>query len=413
MSTDYLPSGQIFVGNSSNQIAPVSLSGDATLSNIGALTIANNAVNLAKLEVSARPVSTVLINGGFSFAQRQTPATYTNVADAAYGPDQWKMLRENAAVQYARQDGIGQSGILSPYYGNIKKITADGKVAFYQIIESANAYRLRTRQVTFQIKMKTDSTRTIRMAIVEQTGATADTVANLFSSLSSAANIDPTIGANLSALPVSSVYSSDNNASIVSSSTPGLTAASCTVGTNWKNYAISCTVGNSSQNLICAIWTDDNLTASTGIISVAEAGLYDGGSIRDWLPRPIGEELALCQRYYEKSCPPDIVLGIDGSGGYQMTARTGSGATAIVNGDHITYVPFKVTKFKTPTVVVYGYGAIANTVSEIANGGDLANNSGSVYAAAPSGFDIYNNSGGSITPSAGGILFQYTAAAEL
>lgn len=41
--------GNIVVGNSSNIAASVTMSGDATLSNVGALTIANNAVTTAKI----------------------------------------------------------------------------------------------------------------------------------------------------------------------------------------------------------------------------------------------------------------------------------------------------------------------------------------------------------------------------
>jgi len=44
-----LTSGQLIVGNSSNVATGVALSGDATISNSGALTIANDAVNAAKL----------------------------------------------------------------------------------------------------------------------------------------------------------------------------------------------------------------------------------------------------------------------------------------------------------------------------------------------------------------------------
>jgi len=48
-----LTSGQLIVGNSSNVAAAVALSGDATISNTGALTIANDAVTAAKLADTA------------------------------------------------------------------------------------------------------------------------------------------------------------------------------------------------------------------------------------------------------------------------------------------------------------------------------------------------------------------------
>lgn len=44
-----LPSGDIYVGNGSNVATAVAMSGDATLSNAGVMTIANNAVTTAKI----------------------------------------------------------------------------------------------------------------------------------------------------------------------------------------------------------------------------------------------------------------------------------------------------------------------------------------------------------------------------
>lgn len=54
-----LASGNIFVGNGSNVATGVTMSGDATMANTGALTIANSAINAAKLASDA--VTTVKI----------------------------------------------------------------------------------------------------------------------------------------------------------------------------------------------------------------------------------------------------------------------------------------------------------------------------------------------------------------
>lgn len=48
-----LTSAHIFVGNGSNVATDVALSGDATLANTGALTIANNAITTAKITNNA------------------------------------------------------------------------------------------------------------------------------------------------------------------------------------------------------------------------------------------------------------------------------------------------------------------------------------------------------------------------
>lgn len=48
-STSPLPNGQIFVGNASGVATAVAMSGDATIANTGALTIAANAITTAKI----------------------------------------------------------------------------------------------------------------------------------------------------------------------------------------------------------------------------------------------------------------------------------------------------------------------------------------------------------------------------
>lgn len=50
--------------------------------------------------------------------------------------------------------------------------------------------------------------------------------------------------------------------------------------------------------------------------------------IRDWQPRPIGNELSLCQRYYAKTFPigtaPAQNAGQDGEAFFNLTAATGA-----------------------------------------------------------------------------------------
>ncbi len=53
LQTNALTSAHIWVGNGSGEAKDVALSGDATLSNLGAMTIANNAVTTAKINAAA------------------------------------------------------------------------------------------------------------------------------------------------------------------------------------------------------------------------------------------------------------------------------------------------------------------------------------------------------------------------
>ena len=85
-----LMSGQIFIGNSSNVPVSVPLSGDATISNTGKLTISNNAVTDTKLDKANIPISgfgyannNIVIGTGSPFYQIKGVASPTNPEDVS------------------------------------------------------------------------------------------------------------------------------------------------------------------------------------------------------------------------------------------------------------------------------------------------------------------------------------------
>lgn len=89
-----LTSGRVWVGNGSNAAAEVAVSGDATLSNAGALTIANDAVTTAKIDdnavSSAKVDSTVIIAAGSNaFTGDQSMGTHkiTNLGSPSSSTD--------------------------------------------------------------------------------------------------------------------------------------------------------------------------------------------------------------------------------------------------------------------------------------------------------------------------------------
>lgn len=218
-----------------------------------------------------------LINGGFDFAQRQTPGTDTTITDEKYSADRWRITRENADLQYSQQDASSESGLYSRYYGKYTKITNAGKFAIYQPLEFTDSIPLRGRDVTFQVAMKAKSAKTIRIAIVElQAAGTADTLPAAFVGAWNVDSTDPTLGTNLAV--VDSVQS-------------------CSVTTSWQTFSVTGTIPADSKNLIMAIWTDADFSA-TDYLCLAEAGLYRGTSTKAWGPRHITNEIVLCQRYY-------------------------------------------------------------------------------------------------------------------
>jgi len=216
-----------------------------------------------------------MINGGFNFAQRQAPAILTTITDGSYGPDRWKMTRENADLQYRRVDASGESGLTSPYYGEFKKITNAGKMLVCQPLENLDTLKFRGKTVNFQLQMKASSAKTMKIAIVElQTAGVADTLPTLVSAWG-ADGTDPTLGANLAVIS---------------------TSVSCSVTTSWQTFQFTGTFPSNSKNLLVMVWSNADC-AVNDTLGMAEAGLYFGSTLRSWTPRPISQEDAACKRY--------------------------------------------------------------------------------------------------------------------
>ena len=167
-------------------------------------------------------------------------------------------------------------------------------------------------------------------------------------------------------------------------------------------------------------WTSSTIFAPTGATSVVGTSgatfyitgvqLERGSTASSFEYRPYGTELALCQRYYEKSYSADDVPG---------TASRGSVAsfvTSTVNGYIYGFCSYKVQKRAKPTVTIYSYSGTAG----FGSGGDGTNLAANALSVAnetnfsgTNGFLMQNNSGGTITPTGNNVLFNWVASIEL
>jgi hypothetical protein len=289
--------------------------------------MAGNLIRQAQLLLINR--SNLLINGGFDYAQRQAPASATTIADQKYGPDRWKSYVENASLQYTRKDALGETGLTSQYCGYYQKITNAGKILIAQIVEGRNSVSLRSKTIIFQAKLKTDSARIFRMGILElQNAGTIDSVPAALTAPGSmgADTTDPTFGTNCAVITA---------------------AESKSVTTSWATYSISVTVPSNSKNIICAIWSDSDIAAN-GELWIAEAGLYHSDQEQEWNPRPVGEEIALCQRYYEKSYLLDTAPAtVTDTGLFDWISGSNASQNTIVTPT------FLVSKRAAPTVTTW------------------------------------------------------------
>lgn len=228
----------------------------------------------------------VLINGGFDFAQDQAAATLTNKgtnAADAYGPDGWKVGIQNAIAvaqaQYQRTDTNGalETGITARMYGTVKMTAAASKAMLYQPIEGSVGFPLASRTVTFQVKLKASTARTLNIGVLALgSGGTIDTIAGqLNTAWANGAGSDPTWAANVT-LQGSKV--------------------ACAVTTSWKLFSVTVTLPSNAKNILPVIWADSQL-AINDTFSVTECQLFDGSTAQAWLPPTLNNVLAACQRY--------------------------------------------------------------------------------------------------------------------
>jgi hypothetical protein len=136
-----------------------------------------------------------------------------------------------------------------------------------------------------------------------------------------------------------------------------------------------------------------------------------GSTATDFERRPIGTELALCQRYFEKSVGQAVAITASG----QNTLIANVPSASIGNGVYYYNAKFLVTKRTSPTLTTYPYTTPSNTTA-LSNdvGTDFAANSAQVGVVSDSMFAVKNQSGATITTGAQLIIIgNWYASAEL
>jgi hypothetical protein len=210
-----------------------------------------------------------LINGSFAIWQRQSdPATATEYADDEYCADRWYVLTQSGPIDAQRIDGDTQR-----YAARLtqKQATAQ-KIGLAQIIEGANCRHLRGQSVTLSARVRCSAASTARIAVLEWAGGedsvTSDVVAN-WTTWAWAANV----------------------------SGPGTTATASLSAATWAELEQTVTLGSSFTNLIVFVWVDALGQSTT--LDLEAAQLERGDAATPFEMRPVGAELALCQRYYQ------------------------------------------------------------------------------------------------------------------
>jgi hypothetical protein len=287
----------------------------------------------------------VIINGGFDFFQRNnnTGTRPFTSADDSYCLDRWISLTQSNPIQTMRWNpDTGTSSLPGPFGGMmIQSNTTAQRMGLLQIVEGFNSFSLRNQIVTLQASITNTSTSNMRYAILEWTGVadavTSDIVKDWTSFVYAANNFF--LSSNITVAGVGYVAPGTNVPVVLKSA-----------------------ISSSCNNLIVFFWTESPVVQGMEI-TIFNADCHIGGScVRS--PRPTAEELALCQRYYEKSYDLDVKPGTSTSIGAEFSQifNGSSGTTNILSCPTMTY---KTTKRIATKPTIYSIDGVVNCFAEV------------------------------------------------
>jgi len=223
-----------------------------------------------------------LFNGSYAVAQRGTTFASGSNNDDTYNLDRWYVLSDGNDIV-----DITQNTAAAPpeqkFCIALDVETINKKFGVAQIIENINCADLQGQTVTLSFQAKVSATTkldNVKCAVVAWSG-TADSVTSDIISAWGAEGTNPTLIAN-------ATYEN--------------TPANLNVTTSWATYTVSAPIDTAStNNVIVFIWSDVTDTTLGDFLYLAGVQLEAGSVATPFERRPYGTELALCQRYYQKS----------------------------------------------------------------------------------------------------------------
>jgi hypothetical protein len=220
------------------------------------------------VEAGGVPQSTVafrniLHNGAFAIDQRNAGAsqTFTAAAALAYSVDRWYGYCTGANITGARVAG----SVADQYYYRFTGAASNTAIGFGQRIEAANSIHFAGQTATLSVSLASTSLTSITWTAYYAT--TADTFGTLAS---------PT--------------------------RTSIATGTFTINSTLTRYSANIAVPTAATTGMEIVFTGGALLASQ-TLTVSNAQFELGASATTFERRPIGAELALCQRYYiSESC---------------------------------------------------------------------------------------------------------------
>ena len=331
-----------------------------------------------------------IINGDFRFNQRGFTSTTTS---GTYGFDRFLLGASDGTVTYTPQTFTAGAAPVAGYEGtNFAQIVTTGQTLttananLGQRIESVRTLAGQTATISFWAKANT-GTPNVNVVSTQNFGTGGSPSASVV-----------TVGTVQAITTSWARYSFTIAIPSISGKTLGTSA-----GTDFLTAQIFVSGGSASaaptvgiQSNTFQIWGVQVEAGSTATPFQTASGSIAG-------------ELALCQRYYQKSYPQTTAVPTNTT----LLGQIFGAGTTVVNNAYVVNVALQVTMRTIPTVTIYSYTSSTTAAISTAGGTDLAANSGTTNFIGDRNFVVSNTSGGTITAAQGGFLFHYQVVAEL
>jgi hypothetical protein len=357
-----------------------------------------------------------IINGAMVIDQRNAGASVTpsSIVAGIYGLDRWATYGTQASKFSVQQNAgavtppVGFTNYVGITVGASANVTVGTSDLFqlYQIIEGYNVADLAwgtasAQPVTISFWVRSSLTGTF-------SGSIYLAGAYPFQYTISSANTWEYKTVTISANTGNSVNSTTVNAGFVFTFDLGAGSDYSATAGSWGAGAKTKATG--SVNLV---------STNSATLYITGVQLEVGSTATPFERRLYNAELANCQRYFETSynqgsSPQAIPTNAPNS--YAFLASGTNTIGGGVNAAQQIMGPFffKVQKRALSTVTIYSYAT--STTSMVGNGWtgtNLAADSGAIGDTYTYGFTVINKSGGNVTTGGYGILFGYSASAEL
>jgi len=344
-----------------------------------------------------------IINGDMKIDQRNAGAPRTGLTGAAYVVDRWSSFHNYGTVT-TQQSTTAPTDFVSSLYTTVTSTASASAASLYTIIQSVEGNNLtdlswgtanaKTITVSFQVRSNVTGT----YGVFIRNGAANRYYVSTFSISSANTWEEKTI-----------TIPGDTSGTWLTTTGVGLTLG-VVLGAGADRHGTANTwVSGSSSGPFTTPSQVDWMSNSGATFFITGVQLEKGTVATPFERRPFGTELALCQRYFQKSYEASIIPGTVVAADAKSLINAAWGYAGAINVIGNGNASFQANMRTSATIVIYDKAGNSGRMSTQNNNGEYTDNvTPNQILASESHVCVQK-----YAQSCAGIAFAYTASAEL